>query len=597
MQRREQYLLIGLVGAVLFWQGLRLLDSTFIEPLRVKQAELTKLEETVDQRMKELVLLARQRKNLIDWKRRGLPTDKATKKLRNDRPDALNAQRLYQDWLHDLAQLSGFEDLKVQPDRLAVSRDNVFVSVGIKIEGEARFEQLCRFLGRFYRADLLHRVTSLRIQSRESDGDPFLQIVLEAEGLAVVGSQDKRLLFPRATLTEELPDDATVLKLESVEGFPTEPGFLVRMRDEFLKVSGINETTWTVERARDGTTAAGHPLGTIIESMPMLPNMTARSSEEIKQLLETNIFIKPAPPVQYKPRIAPLGEKTLVRGKPIDFSIVVMGYDLSKGRPEFSLVAPVLPGSRLDKSTGKFSWTPTASQKAGKYTVKFEVKHPSAAGGVLAESMNIVLRELNTAPKIAAKPAPTAYIGREWKFQPAATDAETAADKLTWALGENPPSGMTIDSKAGELTWTPDDSTEIGDVTVTVVVSDDGVPPQSTTYSLKLKVQDDSATFTYLTTIFGVDGKYLAKLYDRSQNKYIELRVGTHFAVTDVEGTVTKIDKKYLEFTSQTATHRLELGQSLREMSTEKTPSPDEIPDATRPVNRNFGTNTSGPST
>ena len=597
MQRREQYLLIGLVGAVLLWQGLRLLDATFVEPLRVRQKELTGLEQTVDQRTKELVQLKKQRENLADWKRRSLPTDKSTKKQRSDRPEALNAQRLYQDWLHDLAQLSGFEELKVQPDRLSVSRDSVFVTVSVKIEADARFEQLCRFLDRFYRADLLHRVTSLRVQSRESDGDPFLQIVLEAEGLAVVGSQDKRLLFPQALLIEELSDDDTELQVELAEGFPTETGFLVRIHDEFLKVTAIDGTTWTVARAQDGTAAASHPPGSIIESMPMLPNVTARSAEEIKQLLESNIFVKPAPPVQYKPRIAPLGEKTLVRGKPIDFSIVVLGYDPAKGRPEFSLVAPVMAGSRLDKATGKFSWTPTAAQKAGKYAVKFEVKHPSAPGGQLAESVNIVLRDPNTAPKITAKPAPVVYIGREWKFKLASTDAESAADKLAWKLGEQPPEGMAIDSQTGELTWTPDDTTEAGDATVQVIVSDDGVPPQSTTLSLKLKVEDDAAMFTYLTTIFTVDGKVLAKLYDRSQDKYIELRVGTRFAVADIVGTVTKIDKKYLLFAGATATHRLEIGQSLREVSTEKPPTPDEIPDATRPVNVNSRSDPSEPPT
>jgi hypothetical protein len=597
MQRREQYLLIGLVGAVLFWQGLRLLDSTFLGPMRDKQKELTKLEETVDQRMKELVVLARQRKNLVDWKRRSLPTDKTTKRQRNDRPEALNAQRLYQDWLHDLAQLSGFEDLKVQPDRLSVSRDNVFVSVGIKIEGEARFEQLCRFLGRFYRADMLHRVTSLRVQSRESEGDPFLQIALEAEGLAVVGSPEKRLLFPRATLTEDAPDDATELKIEAAEGFPKEPGFLVRMRDEFLRVTAIDGTTWTVERAQDGTTAASHPAGTFIESMPMLPDMAPRSPEEIKQLLETNIFVKPAPPMQYKPRIAPLGEKILVRGKPLEFNIVVLGYDPAKGRPEFSLVAPIPAGSRLDKASGKFAWAPTADQKAGKYPFKFEVKHPSAPGGLLADSVTITLRDPNLAPKISPKTAPPVYIGREWKFKPEATDAETPANKLVWKLGENPPKGLVIDGKTGELTWTPDDETEPGEATIPLVVTDDGATPQSTTLVLKVKVQDDAATFTHLTTIFIVDGKVLAKLYDRSQDKYTDLRVGTRFAVADMAGTVTQIDKKYLMYADKGVMYRLEIGQSLREVSAEPTPVADEIPDATRPANVGSDSDPSEPPT
>jgi hypothetical protein len=588
MQRRTQYLLIGLIGVIVLWQGGIQISSAFLEPLWKKEKELAELEESVDKRTKELILLARQRKNLTDWKKRSLPPDKATKK---ERPDALNAQRLYGDWLHDLALLSGFEDLRVQPDRLAVSRDNVYVSVGVKIEADARFEQLCRFLDRFYRADLLHRVTSLRISTRESEGDPVLTIQLEAEGLAIVGAPDKRLLFPQTVLIEELPDEATQVFVEPTDSFPKEPGFLVRLRDELVKVTAIDGTTWTVERAQDGTTAASHAPGTIVESMPILAGVSARTADEFKQLMDSNLFVKPAPPVQYKPRIAPLGEKSLTRGKPIEFNIVAMGYDLSKGRPEFQLKSPAPAGSKLDKSTGKFSWAPTADQKAGKYTFKFEVKHPSAPGGHLDESVTITLRDPNTAPKIVTRPdrQPPVLIGREWKYKVEATDAETASEKLSYKLGENPPPGMSINSQTGELTWTPGEATETGETTVQVIVTDDGSQPQSTTLSLKLKLEDDVAMFTYLTTIFAVDGKVLAKLYDRSQDKFTELRVGTRFSIADIQGTVTKIDKKHLLFARGPEIFRLEIGQSLREIQAEKqpvlVPAAEEIPDASRPAN------------
>ena len=589
MQRREQYLLIGLVAAVVVWFGGGLISSQILGPLRDKQAVLTGLEKKNDDTTKSLLLLAKQRKSLSDWTRRSLPPDPVKGK---NRPSALNAQRLYQDWLHDLAQLSGFEDLKVLPDRTAVSKDNVYVSVSIKIEADARYEQLCRFLDRFYRTDLLHRVTSLRVTTNESEGDPLLKIVLEAEGLALVKAPQIRRLFPQTIVAEDLLDDATVLSVSDQEDFPTKPGFLIRVRNEYMKVTAIDGTAWTIERAQDSTTASNHPLGTIVEHVRQNTEVAERSAEEIKQLLSTNFFVKPAPPVQYKPRISALSEKIVTRGKPIDFNIVFLGYDPSKGKPEFSLVAPVLPGVRLDKTTGKFSWSPTATQKADTYNIKFEIKHPSVAGGKMSESVKIVLREPNTPPKITTSPALTVFLGRKWKFSPKATDAETTSGKLTWKLGENPPEGMEINSKTGELTWTPGDSVEPGEVSVSLVVSDDGMPPESTTQTLKLKIQDDAAMFTFLTTIFSVDGKVLAKLYDRSQDKHTELRVGTQFSVADIKGTVTKIDKKFLLFSSKEGTHRLEIGQSLREFTTEKI----DVPDATQPANVSLnGTTTAIP--
>ncbi|MBS0204692.1 MAG: hypothetical protein JSS49_17445 [Planctomycetes bacterium] len=581
MQRREQYLLIGLVAAVVLWFGGGLVSSQIMGPLRDKQAELTRLETKNDESTKSLLLLAKQRKNLSDWTRRSLPPDPVKGK---NRPSALNAQRLYQDWLHDLAQLSGFDDLKVLPDRTSVSKDNVYVSVSVKIEADARYEQLCRFLDRFYRTDLLHRVASLRVTTNESEGDPLLKIVLEAEGLALIKAPQVRRLFSQTILAEDLLDDATVMIVTDNEDFPTKPGFRIRVRNEYMKVTAIDGTAWTIERGQDATTPANHPLGTIVGHVRQNDEVSERSADEIKQMLSTNIFVKPAPPVQYKPRISTLSEKIVTRGKPIDFNIVFLGYDPSRGKPEFSLVEPLLPGARLDKVTGKFSWNPSADQKTGTYTFKFDIKHPSAAGGKLVESVKIALIEPNTAPKVATGPVPVVFLGRTWKFSPTATDAETSSAKLTWKLGEGSPAGMEIDSKTGVMTWTPGDSVDVGDVTVSVVVSDDGTPPQSTTQSLKLKVQDDAAMFTFLTTIFSVNGNVLAKLYDRSQDKQTELRVGTQFAVADIKGTVTRIDQKYLLFNSTDGLHRLELGQSLREFTTEKVDK-IEVPDATLPAN------------
>jgi hypothetical protein len=585
MQRRQQYLLFGLIAVVVLWQGARILDSTFLQPLRDKRTELVELEKTVGLKKKDLIELARQKKSLDKWKSRSLPPDPL--KNAKARPDALNAQRLYQDWLHDLAQLSGFEDLEIRPERLMVSRDNVFVSVNVKIEAHAHYEQICHFLNRFYRADILHRVTAMRVQSRESDGDPLLQITIDAEGLAIVAAPQNRRLFPQTTLEEDLAEDATELIVESTDGFPEKPDFLIRIKNELLRVTAMSGTTWTVERAQDFTTASACPVGASIEQMRLNDEVPARSAQEIKQLLASNVFVKPAPPVQYKPRIAPLGEKTLTRGKPIEFSIVALGYDPAKGRPEYSLVAPALEGSKLDKSSGKFSWSPSKEQKAGKYTFKIDVKHPSATGGRLSESVTVVLREPNTPPKIATKPAPDVFIGRPWKFALEATDAESTKTKLTWKLGENPPPGMTIDGRTGEINWTPDESTEAGEKTVQVTVTDDGSPAQSASQSLNLNVQDDAAMFTYLTTIFSVDGKVLAKLYDRSQDKSTDLRVGTRFAVADIHGTVSQIDKKQIVFTDGEDVHRLQIGQSLRESSTDKPkPGVSETPaDATQPAN------------
>ena len=581
MQQREKNLLIGLVAAVLLWQGGKVVSSTFLEPLWTRQKDLEKLQESVSEKNKSLILLARQRKQLDGWKRRSLPPDPASMSKRaagtqgGARPTAANAQRLYQDWLLDLAVLSGFEQLKISPERTTVSPDNVYVSVHVKIDAEPRYEQLCRFLDRFYRTDLLHRITSIRIQSNEAEGDPFLKVLIEAEGMALLDAPQRRQLFAQTTLAEDLAEDGTTIKLKSVEGFPESPGFLIRVKNEFVTVTEMKGNVWTVERGQDGTTAASVPAGSIVEDAPRNPDIALRTDEQIKQLLASNVFLKPVPPTQYKPKISPLSEKSHMRGKPLEFNIVVTGYDPGRGRLEFSLIDPIIPGSRIDKSSGKFSWSPTSDQMAGKYAFKFEVRHPSIAGGRMTDTVNVALREPNTAPKVAKKTVPPVFIGRKWTFQPEASDAESSGDRLTWKLGENPPAGLEINSSTGELTWTPDDEVEIAKVKVNVVATDDGSPPLSTTIPLELDVQDDAAMFTYLTTIFFRDNVPLAVFYDRSKGKSIELKVGSRFAVSDIRGVVTGIEKKFLTYSRDDASYRMELGQSLRD-SFEKAEKPTD---------------------
>jgi hypothetical protein len=89
MQRRQQYLLFGLIAVVVLWQGARILDSTFLQPLRDKRTELVELEKTVGLKKKDLIELARQKKSLDKWKSRSLPPDPL--KNAKARPDAMAA--------------------------------------------------------------------------------------------------------------------------------------------------------------------------------------------------------------------------------------------------------------------------------------------------------------------------------------------------------------------------------------------------------------------------------------------------------------------------------------------------------------------------
>ena len=97
MQKREKILAIALGSVVLLWFGLPILESSFVEPLVQLANDEERLQEEANEKFDEQLELRKKVKQLAQWRQKSLP------------PDPLDAQRLYQEWLVDLAQMCGFE--------------------------------------------------------------------------------------------------------------------------------------------------------------------------------------------------------------------------------------------------------------------------------------------------------------------------------------------------------------------------------------------------------------------------------------------------------------------------------------------------------
>ncbi|MDA1052667.1 MAG: hypothetical protein O3C40_19600 [Planctomycetota bacterium] len=186
MRRSEKLLLAILVLGLLTWQGGRLFDRVMFDPIRRSRAQLDRLDEQIAEQIGQLAELSLAEATLKLWQQRSLP------------PDPLTAQRLYQQWLTDLAQDCGFAALKVYPDRV-MSKNDACVGVLVSINAEARLDQLCLFLRRFSRTDLAQHVTVLNIDSTQDRGDPILRVTIMAEGLALNDAPPRQRLFPTGT--------------------------------------------------------------------------------------------------------------------------------------------------------------------------------------------------------------------------------------------------------------------------------------------------------------------------------------------------------------------------------------------------------------
>ena len=101
MQRREQIILGVLLATVVTWQGGGWVASAVLDPFQTRSDTLARLKKSVKEKEDQELMLVRAKKSLADAKLISLPPDAGKSK----RPDALNAQRLYLEWVTDLAQL------------------------------------------------------------------------------------------------------------------------------------------------------------------------------------------------------------------------------------------------------------------------------------------------------------------------------------------------------------------------------------------------------------------------------------------------------------------------------------------------------------
>lgn len=268
MQKREKILAAAFGAVILIWLGMPLINSTFIEPVETRQNQLKALNQQIDQREQKELELLRSAKQLGAWVDNSLP------------PDEHDAQRLYLEWLNDLAELSGFSNLKLTPGR-RVREGKTYIAIQASLEGAATYTQLCQFLLHFFQTDLQQNIISLELDSSGTRLSDRLEVKLTAEGLALAKARPRELLFPRGKLVSTLNFDATKMKVQNVIEFPSQTPFRIRLDQEYLTVEKIEGDTWTVARGTHQTVPARYETGTQLELAPL--NQFAEGSTRLQQ--------------------------------------------------------------------------------------------------------------------------------------------------------------------------------------------------------------------------------------------------------------------------------------------------------------------------
>lgn len=551
MQPREKILAGALAAVIAFFLLRPAIDSWFLAPIRDRNTEIKSLQQSVQTRTDQEFEFMAATKRMAAWRDESLP------------PDPLNAQRVYQEWLTDVALISGWEGVEISLGSRTLR--GPYTGVVVTVEGRATLDEVNSFLKRVEETQLLQRIVGLDLDSPSFDGNPPLNVTLTAEGLALTDAAARTRLFPTTGLAAEATAGQTTIQVTSAEGFPEQTPFRIRIDDELLDVLETGSDGWKVERGVAGTVPAEHLEDVDVELLPL----RVADSDEARQLLPAveRLFVKYRPRTTGGVQIA--GElPPAAQGKPWTTELDLQNWDTAEGTPIYKLGPDAPSGMFLDAELGKLSWTPADDAELREYDVPVAVYGADEAVPVLETNLTVEVRVPNTPPELRLpRQSVSVWLGRPFTYKVQAEDEDLPNDRLQFSLtGEDVPEGLRISGSTGMLVWTPSAELPLGEVEVEVSVTDDGSPPETDTATLTLDLQDDAAGYTYYVGYIIQGDKSEAWLLDRTTNRRTKLYVGDPIEIADITGTVESIERDYLRIRTSGQLLELASGANLRSL-------------------------------
>lgn len=190
-----------------------------------------------------------------------------------------------------------------------------------------------------------------------------------------------------------------------------------------------------------------------------------------------------APPV-----LAPIGNKTVNEGVLLSFTATAIDTNVPAQTLTFSLDAGS-PGGASITPGGAFTWAPSEAQGPGVYPITIRVTDNGSPVLSDFETIQITVNETNNAPILTPIGNKTGNEGSLITFTATATDSDLPAQSLTYSLDAGAPGGASI-TAGGVFTFAPTEAQGPGTYPITVRVTDNGTPSQSTTETIQITVNE-----------------------------------------------------------------------------------------------------------
>jgi hypothetical protein len=174
----------------------------------------------------------------------------------------------------------------------------------------------------------------------------------------------------------------------------------------------------------------------------------------------------------------------------LDLPLQTLSWQLGVGAPA---------GMSVNPGTGLLTWTPTSAQAPSTNRITIIVRDNGTPSLSDTNSFVVVVTLTNRAPVLAPISNHSANVLLSLVVSNTATDPDLPAQTLTYSLDPGAPRGSTIDPVTGLFTWTPPRTYARTTNSITVRVTDNGVPPLSDAKSFIVSVGD------YLEVMLGTN--------------------------------------------------------------------------------------------
>ncbi|HEX4869994.1 MAG TPA: putative Ig domain-containing protein, partial [Moraxellaceae bacterium] len=193
-----------------------------------------------------------------------------------------------------------------------------------------------------------------------------------------------------------------------------------------------------------------------------------------------------------------------VASEGVAYSYTVTATDTEGASLSYSLTTKPT-GMTINSSTGAISWTPP--NQTASYTANVTVQ---VSDGSLTDtqSFTINVTASNQSPVFSSSAVTSGTESTAYTYNAAATDADGTT--LTYSLPVKP-TGMTINSSTGAISWTPPEALSNYSQNVTVRASD-GVNNTDQSYSITVSANNDAPSYTSVDVTSGTEN--IAYQYD-----------------------------------------------------------------------------------